>query len=635
MTRTTGKLAYVNLSQIIYDLPKEWECQPMFPARAVHKHLPNRFYGTNKFLKYKYDLHEKLRLNLTIMKLHIPAKFVHYNICLSGFLSVSSTQSSSQHTLLYCGYLAFTSSCPKSKQVEVEVKAKPLVIVEAEVSFCVVDHNDVISTGTASNSTGWAKPQWAFVFPTQHLVLTIYHIKASPINKILVSHNKTTVDRVQVFDGPGPESAALQPREERNSCSVFLSSAFFVTIYHYTIYHCTSGYQQGNLAITFTLSSLKVFDESVGHNATRIVFPNPNCCEIKPVCLIKLKTQVGKRLNITLNNMEHKGETNTEDCKYAGLWISEHFHNVRSLKEIYHGCVKEFYDTFYKQGCYIYKNTTHNFKHSSGKEKNHSSLFYINNISTKTHVFLNKSQYQSIYSNGNEVVVAHYSFEEYATLSLNLDVSHTSCVVIHADICQLHSHPKLQLHSPFFEVRSLPKINLSSGFGFQGKRMLLSGWDHKCIVFQLKAAASPHENFCNVQLEIPRHKDKIANISLSATGFIQGETFCAFKTVIFALTDLKLKSCTKWFSQFNTLKHKKYKTQQNIEYFLSDPTLTFQNSDWSCVAIRPQKLLCTLAQFCIDDVLCTGPLSALQVKGPPKFNYFCMEQFSSGRETRK
>ncbi len=232
--KTTGKLPFVNLSHAIYRLPRSAKpCQPLYERRTEHQPFPNRFYDTNKFLNYRFVMHKTLRLNLTLDELYIPAKYiVANNTCFSGFLVVNSFLSDEIVKLHYCGRLACISSYPVSKNISVEVKAKPLVMVHAEIVFSIFDKKQLKSAMTASSEvSNHFRPHWSFTFLKRNSSFLAYFIKTNALNTLSVAVFKNVCDSIQVFDGPGSQSKQLQSQNYLRTYSLFQTCCFQATIF--------------------------------------------------------------------------------------------------------------------------------------------------------------------------------------------------------------------------------------------------------------------------------------------------------------------------------------------------------------------------------------------------------------------
>ncbi len=105
-----------------------------------------------------------------------------------------------------------------------------------------------------------------------------------------------------------------------------------------------------------------------------------------------------------------------------------------------------------------------------------------------------------------------------------MDVATTSRVVVHSDICQIAEIINSRFYSRFFEFGKpnfQDKTNLYTG------KILLLSWNQECIVFQLKAVQFVErrpkvQNLCKLKIDIAQYQVPGKEMSLSASGFIDG-----------------------------------------------------------------------------------------------------------------
>ncbi len=161
---------------------------------------------------------------------------------------------------------------------------------------------------------------------------------------VTVTVFKTNCSQVKVFDGPGIKSIQIPPSREVRGSQHFVAKSFEVTVYH------LKQHAEGS-KLTFGTSLAKIsFRMTVMDKTNSFHFPSFPHCNKTFVCNTYLKTGDSKRFNLTLSNFIYEGDQNTEHCKYAGIWI---FDAHKNFHQIFHDCVKENVDTFYRHDCYL------------------------------------------------------------------------------------------------------------------------------------------------------------------------------------------------------------------------------------------------------------------------------------------
>ncbi len=517
MTRPTGKIPYKNLSTLVYrgHCRSHYRPASVFNYRGHFKFIRH----TNKFIYYRFNLDKDLRLNLTLLDLHIPhtAEVVgHY--CLSAYLEVQSNSYKTKHILFFCGQLASVACYPVGTILFLAMYTKPFVIVRAEMFYSVFDAYLLESITTISMKSKTAPPQWLFDFPREKKQLFIVHAKTYPVNKILVLYPTSTDTDMEAFDGPGVKSPQLKSEKlkaEKNKHSqhFFISSTFNMTVY---VFRPVFG---SEIITSFRALHLEVASINVQENGTLLFLPFFGSCAWKLFCLIRVKTSTACKFNLTLSNYQYKGERNLHECQYAGIWLADYYvgNTNAPWQEIYHDCVKEYAENSYQHDCFTDKTDSYHVAYD---------------ISTTKQTFLKQSSKISVFSETNEIIVAYYSFKEYGVLSLQIKVSLTKCEVIHFDICQTQSLSENIDYSNLFKI-SQPQI-FKVLYYYYGNTLMLTG-KQKCIVFQLKARK--YENLkdsysiCKIHIYAPGNslQDMYKGFSVFASGFFEGGCITFYK----------------------------------------------------------------------------------------------------------
>ncbi len=512
LTKPLGRVPYKNLSEIPYNDG----CTSMYRRPHPTPDIFKGFFDTNRFLKYyKFRLNKFLRLNITILELNIPHSAAG-QLCPSGsvwiwkFLGFPDIRH-------FCGRMSHISCYPFSDKAEVGVESKVFVIVKADLNFTVIDKDVVQSKETTSTEQKQTEPQWSYWFPSRRTGLFIYQITAQPVEKITVFFSNMTNTETKAFDGPAAKSKELDAHHWKNQSYYFISSKFQMAIYNtrQTNKKCT-------FLFKFSLHSGEV-NISIGENKTKIIFPELKPCGKLLFCIVKLKSPLGFHLNLTLSHMLYAGDMNTEDCKYAGVWIADAYNERETSKqfnEIYHSCVKEYFDVSYQHDCFYDPRLSQYLA---------ISYHYIAfGVSTEHTHFPHGSDKVPIYSTKSDIIIIFYGFKEYGVMSLQIEASVTSCEIVHVDICKIGSlHNSTHYFNLFVFGKKAEFKNL---FLYTGDTLLLTG-KQQCTVFQIKAYAmnttnSP-ENICKLHINFLAQGFKLSAI---ADGHIEGEWVCVDRT---------------------------------------------------------------------------------------------------------
>ncbi len=501
--RPMGKLPHLNLSQHLYLYPRyKTSCQPLFYRRLPHQPFPNEYYHTNKYPKYSFNLHSNLRLNFTIINLHIPALFLsESNACFSGSLAFVNIFQDFRLVLYYCGRLTFSSVYSTSKHTSVELHSKPLVFAKAEMTFSILDANHLKSM-MFHGQVFHPHPNRLFLFSKSSVYLLTYLIETNPTFTMSVFLGKSCKQKFQLFDGPGPKSREIQPVKQCKSHWIFVTSTFAATVYIFS-------QNSSGTNVTFTSKIAETMNTSLSTNLS-LQYPEIFNCFPQSVCVIKLSTSPGLRFNFTLSNFRYKGEPNTDSCAYAGVWLFDtQDTSTFPLRKIYHGCPQEFHGTSYKFGCY--QNVDVPFR-----ERYH----YLYGIASTSEVFMDENHTKSVYSEENKAVIVLHSFPEYGNISVHLEICSTSCIVILADLCQSDAFAGSNRHKvPFTHKKTSPENEIM----FVSQKLIFD-LQQRCVLVQLTASHdSISLEFCKLKIEFVKSKIIDKKMAVTGNGFIQGD----------------------------------------------------------------------------------------------------------------
>ncbi len=507
VTKPTGQLPCGNLSQVLY--ANTW-CVSFHSKLSLDGMFLSSFHHTNKFLTYRFCLDRQLRLNVTLLHLYIPSMGTGQH-CLSGFVAVSNWIVSVFHRVYYCGRLALISTYSISNNLRIFFESKVLVIIQAEIFFSILDKGDVQSL-KRSTEIAKSQPELDYFLPRSKAKLLVHFLRTHPMNVIFVSHLNSTFQEAKAFDGPGIKPRQLRAKCCTNNSLYFLSSTFELMMYSVV----PLPQKQRSLHFQGFLFS-KPIDLKVDNTSKlSLKFPDHNNCQSSLFCLIKLKSPPGYRLNFTLTQFQYQGDRNTEDCRYAGIFILEAedmTNTAQNIMEIYHGCVKQYYDTTYQHDCYNHFSRRHGH-----------SYYYASNISTTQGSF--PATTMNKFSTQNNALIAYYSFEEYGVISLATDISLTVCEVVHGDVCDPKSLENSIRVSKLLIHKDVPQFDYTFGRRERPEQSLSLTGKAKCVLFQLQAQffRTPEESVrrCIHYLHAP-FLPNVIGFAISVTGYLDGK----------------------------------------------------------------------------------------------------------------
>ena len=193
---------------------------------------------------------------------------------------------------------------------------------------------------------------------------------------------------IEIFDGPGTLTKMLKSKTLNDSFSqdVYITSSFQCIIFLYQIN--LTDFNILNNIIKY-LTKYTIFSKTVNlsTNSSLIqTYPSKECYVQKQVCLILVTTNVNYVINITINNLTHNYKRN-DLCKFGGIatYIIQ-----QANEEISIVCTS------------------------------HTGVY----------------KYRGIYSNTSETLLVIYSYIEYGTINVTLELSTTMCKVVQNHACK-------------------------------------------------------------------------------------------------------------------------------------------------------------------------------------------------------
>ncbi len=454
------------------------------------------------FYTYKFNLDERLRLNLTLQRIYFS---VHtYLYCQGGYIGVRHKNI----LVRYCGVISQISSYSQSNDPTIEVRTYAFVTVNVHMSFTIMDHR-LIETWSCEKTYESVQTSYPTIIqcPSKGIYLSSLHIKVEHYRHLVVLCNMSQ-HQVKTHDGPGKRSAPLRKLDKVQNKEVqkFLSSTHQVVIFYVSQMTIQ---KHSTKHMNFYSESDAPLAVDVGHNSTTWILPNTAMCNKSNSCILKLQARNAHVLNLTLNAWEYQGIFNTENCSFAGLAIYDKF--LTSFHLINTFCVRHHHARSFHRGSYV----------MPGPRGTRSTVIFVAyNATCYEHDFPRHYDTKTVYSTSDTVMVALYFYKEYGTMTLNLIVRTTECKIISLDICKLPE--KLLV------VREFPKA-VREGEMPREQVSVVIPWDLPCVVLQIypnSTGSSRRIQSCRRNFYL---SDKVMRSnqrrSFMGTGFLTGTAF--------------------------------------------------------------------------------------------------------------
>ncbi len=329
--------------------------------------------------------------------------------CYYGNLSIYSLYTGQKWTdtngqrNIYCGIHSQIWYFSASHTVDVVMRYAwrylgQYVVVNMAGSFSVVDCKRIYSSQNYSQILT-KTPSWTFSFLQTKSHLAILHIEVEKFNKIKVTIVAKKKSPIQVYDGPGSRSKLLKLTNARPGEISWFTSSFQCVIY------CLNHPATHRFVMTYfsmhsqNFTPLYFKDNTTVHLATL----NPGL-NIK---MMRVTTDPGVYINITILDIMHDGEANTVECNHGGLAAYHDFNTTRSIT-LSTECVKPRFEKF-------------------GTQHDH---------------------YRNIYSKSELVYLVFYCYQEYNIFSVSLHVQASNCTSVVINTCKMGNLK--QRHKTYF-----------------------------------------------------------------------------------------------------------------------------------------------------------------------------------------
>ncbi len=374
-----------------------------------HMDITDDSFIEDQFVQSVFVLDLFLRLNITLRDLYtsLPAPPNSSYLCPLGHVLIKSFHTNSHTELKYCGIHPIISSFPESNIVKIALKTKPLVIIQVNITFSVIDPG-IKSKEMEINTDIWT-PDWAVLFDKPQIdihmyTLTVHHF----LSLIIKSLNK--LNFIKVYDGPGKKAPLLSASHVTETFLEFSTSA-----HQATVYVSGEGEKLTHLC-TFYTQEMDFFDFQTNTKSQKLKLPSSKHCINKRFCVLNIRTQKTFNINVTLEALVHEGQQNTHECSYAGLAIYDKQEGV--YEHVKTECVKILYRISDERMCL------------SKTDESRHIVFHFSKTTTKKFRYPEFNQPLVLFSQSNTILFAFYKYKEYSSITSEIVLSAIDCKVL-------------------------------------------------------------------------------------------------------------------------------------------------------------------------------------------------------------
>ncbi len=331
------------------------------------------------FLVYKwvFQLDHHLRLNVSVQHLKIMVKNLFD--CFVGHLSVQ--ESTTNYVMeKYCGILSNIVLYPTIAHFRINLGIKFLVTFQVHIVYSVIDKKQIVSVSPQLQPTP-GRPVWAVVLTRTHIHCEKFHLEQERTNRILIVLSQSSESWVEIFDGPGTLYQKLNANCNSEETKSYLTSLFQCVVF---VRHSQRSFTK-NLNTNFTFQGQqKPIDHYLVLNQTAQQDQHPG--SNSNINMTKVKTHKYFHVNVTITSLTISHKRN-KMCHFGGLAAYERDSQVKNNIAI-----------LCSQHSYVFK-------------------------------------HRNIYSTNNSLMLIVYSYHEYGSLNVSLDISRTACDKTHVDAC--------------------------------------------------------------------------------------------------------------------------------------------------------------------------------------------------------
>ncbi len=396
--------------------------------------------------------------------------------------------------LKYCGVFSKISSFPISNIVDIEVNSGEPVTIKVTLSYSVMDRKRIVSN--KEKYLRYAMPLFSVFFTKTGITLKYFSIKSKHHQCIFVNFfeaksNVTsfskTGHKTEIFDGPGRRSKQLKNVNSENLPEKYISSIFWISVFLFS----------ENQSAHFKFHSVNQSDwVNIQHQENfSLSLPSVWYCK-QSFCFMTVQSKNETSFNISLINIKYKGNRMTHNCEFAG--IATYDHVAEKILHVATECVKTVFSM------------TSDIKMEKNREFD-LDIFHFHNLSTTEVKYPTTTSTTSVFSQGNKALLIVYAFEEYGTMTFDLNINAIHCQVTNIDLCIAQPSP-VYLHNR--------KVNLGHK----------APWSPGCYIVQINQSTTcrrffshpTHTSGKRMFLSATRHSNPGLLMKISGSGTLTG-----------------------------------------------------------------------------------------------------------------
>ncbi len=348
----------------------------------------------------------RLRLNVTFIHIYF-SPIVNRN-CERAFLSVKNHVVSGRFTKnLYCGTYSRVQTFSTSRYVQIQQHVTDDRIIEKCFGNTLFEFS-VLDAGLVDS---FSPPR--VTFPNYVACCVVFkQVNVTAFTYLFVVNKLSVIDMiwetregqiVEVHDGPGLRSPL---------CVTCLGAGHhvFTTCSFQAVVTClipgTTLQLKNSMKYKTSLRLNKVYAVQNASSVT-LGFPHQRLCPNATFCVVRVNAAEGFQWNISVIDIVHTGDHNTESCSLGGLTLFDDGSDLSRLTEISTHCVRPQFET--------------------------NSL---------------PSKYMNTFSQTSGVILVFYNFVEYLSLNIRLLFLPTPCKLLTINVCVEHVLKRGNNHEP-------------------------------------------------------------------------------------------------------------------------------------------------------------------------------------------
>ncbi len=402
----------------VYFFKQDAKCEVTYLTgtirHIIHSNIKPMGFGPSRTSQviYVWSFHLDWRLRLNMSFHHITIQYMNLQSCLLGHLAVvnndgwrcgmsgyephnlksrKSLFETSNKNFRYCGAHSHLINYFSKKNIKIEVTIIDSMKSDFLMSYMVTDSHRIHSF--PGDFSSYPQQKLVIYFYQTEMMLFRYYLCSHKYRKLKIVIPENHMFNVQIWDGPSPLSKPLTTVQHKPAQLSYSSLTFQCTV---SFVVSSLGNQNETLQYTTVMQDgCNRILVNMTQNRT-ITFANISDTPV--VLCLKLHTEFGQRINITINKFVYTGKKN-KLCQYAG--INAYNTKDKSYSELPPVCF--------------------------------SADFY---------------RHRNIYSEASSLLLVLYSYPEYGHVYVALGLGVTECQVSSVNLCLLE------------ERLSFPHINL-------------------------------------------------------------------------------------------------------------------------------------------------------------------------------